>query len=131
VIPWSAQHNEIQENLLAHVDNIRPDRSELDILHELIIKLGLDISIEVERRAIGDLEIISLGKGTILLCLATFIRKDASETLASALINWWKELSPAVSTTAVFRDNAFEDDVTKLNLAATLTQAGLQVIKTI
>lgn len=131
VIPWSAQRNEIQDSLLTHVDNIRPDRSELDILHELIVKLGLDVSVEVERRAVGGVEIISLGKGTILLCLAKFIRKDASETLASALINWWKELSPAVPTTVVFRDNAFEDDVTKLNLAATLSQAGMQVIKTI
>lgn len=54
-----------------------------------------------------------------MVCLANRITRKELETLALGILDWRMELAPAVSTTFVFRDSAF-DDVGKTNLAAIL-----------
>ena len=44
---------------------------------------------------------------------------------------WRKELAPAVDTTCVFRDSAFNDDVAKTNLTAILAQHGIGNVRSL
>ena len=53
------------------------------------------------------------------------------EPLALGIAEWRAELEPADDSTVIFRDSAFEDDVTKTNLAAILQQRALGNVRSI
>ncbi|MBF0311693.1 MAG: site-specific DNA-methyltransferase [Magnetococcales bacterium] len=119
--PWDPNPADLNRTLLDHVDHILPDRSEQDLLFELLLKLGLELTVPMETRTIAQKAVHAIGGGALLVCLAEKITRKEVEPLAQGLLDWRRELAPAVSTTFVFRDSAF-DDVAKTNLAAILEQ---------
>ena len=66
-----------------------------------------------------------------MACLAMHIEAADVEVLAQGIVAWRKELAPAGDTTCVFRDSAFADDVAKTNMAAILSQNGIQNIRSL
>jgi adenine-specific DNA-methyltransferase len=110
---------------------LRQDRTEADILYELLLKLGLDLCVPIERRTIADRAVYSIGGGSLLACLAKQIPADAIEPLGLGMAEWHITLAPAGDTTCVFRDSAFADDVAKTNLTAILQQHGLQTVRSL
>jgi len=133
---WDPNRTEIAESLEASVEHLKNDRTEQDILFELLLKLGLDLCVPIETRKVGSdqkrkHEVHSIGSGTLLVCLSTAIPQADVEPLALALVAWHKELKPAGETTVVFRDSAFADDVAKTNLAAILQQHGLETVRSL
>ena len=106
-------------------------RSEADILYELLLKLGLDLCVPIEKRIIAEREVYSIGGGVLIACLAEQINSDLIEPLALGIVDWRKELTTAGDTTCVFRDGAFTNDVAKTNLAAILEQHGIQNVRSL
>lgn len=121
---WEPDHEDLSQTLLASVEHIKGDRSENDVLYELLLKLGLDLCVSIDRKQIGKKTVHSIGAGTLIVCLDIKITRDDVERLAHGIVAWHKELAPAGSTTVVFRDSAFADDVAKTNLMAILGQHG-------
>ena len=116
------------EESLGH---LKADRSESDILFELLLRLGLDLCIPIERRSLASKDVHSVGGGVLMACLAEKISREDAEPLALGIVEWHRELAPAGETTCVFRDSAFEDDVAKTNVAAILEQHGLANVKSL
>lgn len=56
---------------------------------------------------------------------------EGLESIAQGIVAWNKELAPAGSTTCVFRDSAFADDVAKTNMASILEQNGIQNVRSL
>lgn len=128
---WEPNPNDLDHALFDSIENIKPDRSEDDILYELLLKLGLDLCVPIDTRTIVGKVVRSVGAGTLMACLdETFARKDV-EPLALGIVDWHKELAPAGESTVVFRDSAFADDVAKTNLAAILEQHGLGNVRSL
>ncbi len=113
------------------VDHLRADRTETDILYELLLKLGLDLCVPIEKKKISGQNVHSIGGGVLLACLADKITRNQVEPLAEGIVKWHKALAPAGETTCVFRDSAFADDVAKTNLAAILNQHGLANVRSL
>jgi adenine-specific DNA-methyltransferase len=128
---WAPERDNLSATLEQAVEHLRQDRTELDILYELLLKLGLDLCVPIEKRAIAGRIVYSIGGGTLLTCLAERITADAVEPLGLGIVEWHKALAPAGDTTCVFRDSAFADDVAKTNLAAILQQHGLQTVRSL
>ena len=128
---WEANPDDLDHTLFDSIDHIKPDRSEDDILYELLLKLGLDLCVPIERRTIAGKNIQSIGAGTLITCLDKSIRREDVETLALGIVEWHKEFTPAGDSTVVFRDSAFPDDVAKTNLAAILEQHGLGNVRSL
>ena len=128
---WEPDRNDIETTLFNSIEHLKSDRSEADILYELLLKLGLDLCVPIEKRTFAGKEVHSVGGGVLLVCLATHITRDEVEPLAQGIVAWHKELAPAGETTSVFRDSAFADDVAKTNLAAILQQHGLEIIRSL
>jgi adenine-specific DNA-methyltransferase len=101
------------------------DRTEADVLYELLLKRGLDLCVPITSRALQGKEVYAVGGGVLLACLTPLIAGADVEPLAQGIIGWHKELAPAGETTCVFRDSAFGDDVAKTNMAAILEQNGM------
>lgn len=128
---WQPNRDDLEQTLLDHSEHIVAGRSEQDILYELLLKLGLDLTVPIEQKAIAGKTIHSIGAGALLVCLSETIDRDTIEPLAQGVIDWHKELKPAVDTRVVFRDSAFADDVAKTNLAAILQQHGLDDVRSL
>ncbi len=128
---WEPDRNDLESTLLNHVDHIKPDRSQDDILYELLLKLGLDLCVPIETRSIAGKSVRSIGAGRLIACLAENIAPAEVEPLALGLVAWRKELTPDGDSSAVFRDSAFENDVAKTNLTAILEQHGLENVRSL
>jgi adenine-specific DNA-methyltransferase len=128
---WEPNRDDLPATLHDSIEHLKTDRTEQDILFELLLKLGLDLTIPIEQRSIAGKTVHSIGAGTLLVCLAEHIATAEVEPLALGIAAWHKELSPAGETTVVFRDSAFVDDVAKTNLTAILQQNGLDNIRSL
>ena len=128
---WEPDRDNLDRTLLDHQEHLKADRTEADILYELLLKLGLDLCVPIEDKTIAGKTVHSIGGGVLLACLATQITRDDVEPLAQGIAAWHEALAPAGDTTCVFRDSAFADDVTKTNLAAILSQHGLATVRSL
>jgi len=133
---WEPVRTQLAETLQASVDHLKTDRTGQDILFELLLKLGLDLTVAMESKKMAGIskqthEVHSIGAGTMLVCLSPSIPQADVEPLALGLVAWHKELKPAGETTVVFRDSAFADDVAKTNLTAILQQFGITNVRSL
>lgn len=128
---WDPDAEKVDQALLGSIEHVKPDRSENDVLYELLLKLGLDLCVPMEEKKIATHVVHSIGAGALLVCLAEKISRDDIEPLAHGIVAWHKDLAPASDTTVVFRDSAFADDVTKTNLTAILQQHGLANVRSL
>jgi adenine-specific DNA-methyltransferase len=128
---WNPNRENLEKTLVDHVEHILQGRTEADILFELLLKLGLDLCVPIEKRVITGKEVHAVGGGVLIACLATEITREEAEPLALGIIEWHKALSPAGDSTCVFRDSAFSDDVPKTNLAAILNQHGITTVRSL
>jgi adenine-specific DNA-methyltransferase len=126
VRPWEASRETLAESLTAAVDHVKPDRSEEDLLYDIILKHGLDLCAATEEKQIGNHKVRSVGGGAVFTCFGSQITAADVEQLADGIAKWRDELAPANPelSRVVFRDSAFETDVAKTNLALILKERG-------
>jgi adenine-specific DNA-methyltransferase len=128
---WDPDRDNLELTLEGAVDHLKADRSQEDILFELLLKLGLDLCVPIDRREIAGKEVHAVGGGILLVCLAPAIAREDAPALANGIVAWHAELAPGGDATCVFRDSAFADDVAKTNLAAILDQHGLKRVRSL
>ncbi|MBF0183092.1 MAG: site-specific DNA-methyltransferase [Magnetococcales bacterium] len=120
--PWQPLREDLAGSLLAHTEHLVDGRSEQDILFELLLKLGLELTVPIDQKIFAGKTVYSIGLGALMVCLDQHIRRNEVEPLAQGILAWWQELDPAVAIQFVFRDSGFADDVAKTNLATILEQ---------
>jgi adenine-specific DNA-methyltransferase len=128
---WDPDRENLDQALLDSMEHVKPDRSDDDVLYELLLKLGLDLCVPIEQKTIAKKVVHSIGAGALIVCLATKISRDDAEPLSLGIVEWHKQQNPAGESTVVFRDRAFSDDVAKTNLAAILQQHGLENVRSL
>jgi adenine-specific DNA-methyltransferase len=128
---WEPDRDNLDQTLLDHMEHIKERRTQEDILYEMLLKLGLDLCVPMEKRIIVGKDVYSIGAGVLIACLAEAISREEVEPLAQGIVEWHKSLAPAGDTTCVFRDSAFQDDVAKTNLAAILEQHGIANVRSL
>ena len=128
---WNPNRDNLAGTLYDHLEHVVEGRSEDDVLYELLLKLGLDLCVPIQKRDIAGKTVHSIGNGVLLACLADQIAEADAEALALGMIEWRKEQGTAGDSTAVFRDSAFENDVAKSNLAAILEQYGVKQVRSL
>ena len=128
---WDPDRNDLEGALLKYTEHLVPDRSEEDILYELLLKRGVDLTVPIEQKEIVGKAVYSIGYGVLFACLDPTISRDEVEDLAQSIGAWHRELSPASDTQVVFRDSAFTDDVAKTNMTAILEQNGIAHVRSL
>ena len=126
---WEPDRDKIAETIDEHVEHLKANRTEQDILFELLLKRSIDLCTPIEQKAIAGKTVHSIGAGTIFACLAKKITAREIEPLAQGIVAWHKQLAPAGETTVVFRDSAFADDIAKTNLTKILDQNGMENVR--
>lgn len=146
VRPWDPTLAVTPATLLDRIHNIVDGRTEQDLLYELLLKRGLELTVPIEVKQIADKQVYAVGAGTLIACLSPSIAVADVEALADGIVTWHKQLAPHLAPNpetpkarpakiepplVVFRDNAFVNDVAKSNLTEILKQYGLTDVRSL
>ena len=124
---WDPDFKNIEASLIDAVDYLKQDRSEDDLLFELLLKCGLDLTVPIETRTVANKKIYSIGEGKLVVCLDTDITTEVAEAIAA--LN--AELTPENGMQVILRDEGFKDDCAKTNSIITLKTRGIKDVKSL
>ncbi|RZU98722.1 site-specific DNA-methyltransferase [Spiribacter vilamensis] len=126
IVPWDPKEDEIEASLFGSINSIKPKRTQRDVLHELLLKYGLDLAVPIKERDIAGRTVFLIGAGALVVCLADDVNLDVVKGIAALK----DELTPEVMR-VVFKDAGFADDVVKTNTVQILRQAGIEDVKSL
>ncbi len=123
---WDSETDDLKQILLDSIDNIKSDRSSLDVLYEIISKYGLELTVPIEENE----NFYSIGGGTLLINLNKKIDIEVIDSICEEYRNLL-EIDEDFKTTVVLRDSAFKNDVDKTNAIKKLEQSGIKEVRSI
>ena len=141
---WDGNPDNLEESLFDSVSNIKNDRTEEDVLYEILLKYGLDLTLPIEEKKIEGVTVFNVGLGAVFICLSDNITNKVAEGIG----NWLEVIKMDISNTitdkdlvkklmdqvskcrVVFKDTGFTD-VEKTNSVQTLKRFGITEIKSI
>ncbi|MDH1557219.1 site-specific DNA-methyltransferase [Stutzerimonas stutzeri] len=94
-----------QADLFESVDNVKPDRSAEDLLFQVLVDWGVDLSLPIRRETLHGKTVFFVDDNALVACFDQGI----SEELV-------KGLAKAEPLRVVFRDNGFASDALKINV---------------
>ena len=122
---WDGNPENLNESLFDAVGNIKTDRTEEDVLYEILLKYGLDLTLPIEERIIEGKKVFNVGLGSLFICLSDNITAKVAEGIGQ-----WKEACSPEICRVIFKDNGFTD-VEKTNSVQTLKRYGINEIRSI
>jgi len=123
---WQPDYDNLEQSLLDYVDNFVYGRTELDVVYEIMLKYGLDLTYPVDEFTIAQKKVYSIGFGMLMICLDDEITTEVAKGILAKI----KELSPE-SSRVVFKDNGFKSDSNKTNIKEILKSGGIEEFITI
>ena len=118
---WQANFDDIETNIDLLERNFVDGRSEEDVLYEIILKNGLDLTYPTKEIINEGLKIYDVAYGNLFVCLSDKINRSVAHKIAVLREEYGIETSQVV-----FKDNGFENDTEKLNCYEILKAAGYQ-----
>ena len=110
---WAPNYENLEKTLDDFADNINEvDRTQKDLIYEIMLKYGIDLTLPIEEYDAGENKIYSIGFGALLICLDNKITKDITDSII--------ELASEDVSRVVFKDNGFASDADKTNIKETL-----------
>ena len=101
-----------QKHLLSHVDNIKPDRTGEDMLFQVLVDWGVDLTLPIRHQKVEDKSVYFVDDDALIACFET----DINEELV-------KKLATHKPLRVVFRDKGFASDDLKVNITQIFLQA--------
>jgi adenine-specific DNA-methyltransferase len=94
-----------QADLLASVYNIKPDRTAEDLLFQVLVDWGVDLTLPIRRETVCGKTVFFVDDNALVACFETGVTEDLV-----------KELAGLEPLRVVFRDNGFVSDAVKINV---------------
>ena len=108
---WNPNYNCLNESLEKYMYNLVEGRSELDLVYEIMLKYGIDITLPIDEYENDGYKLYSVGAGALIICLDDMITKD----VANSIVDLKNELNPFISR-VVLKDSGFVSDADKVNV---------------
>ncbi|AYM86859.1 site-specific DNA-methyltransferase [Pseudoalteromonas agarivorans] len=124
---WDADFDDLAPALQLAAKSVKESRTSEDVLFEVLLKYGIELTTLVEEEVIEGKKIFIVGAGALIVCLDDGITEAVVEGIATLI----DELEPE-STQVVFKDEGFaNDDNVKTNAVQILKQHGVEDVKSI
>lgn len=124
--PWELDFDLTEQDLEDQISNIKHGREEEDVLYEVQLKYGLDLTLPITEHSVAGHKVFDIGMGALMICLSDDITLDVVEGIAKLK----DELNPEIMR-VVFKDAGFADDVVKTNAVQILKQAGIEDVRSL
>jgi adenine-specific DNA-methyltransferase len=109
----------MQSDLFAHVENVKEDRTEEDLLFQVMLDWGVDLTLPIHRETIANKTVFFVAAqpdnthGALVACF------DKNGGIDEAFI---KQMAAYNPLRLVFRDAGFASDAAKINVEQLLKQ---------
>lgn len=100
-----------QSQMDAFSDNVKPDRTEDDLLAQVMLDWGLPLSLKIEQAKVAGKKVFKVAENSLFACFD----KGIDEAFA-------KEIAKEKPLRIVFKDAGFKDDTAKTNVKQLLKQ---------
>lgn len=101
---------EVVHSLLAEdIDNVKEDRTGLDLLFQVMLELGVELSAKIEEKQVGDSTIYVVNESYLVACFDKDINDEVVRTMAN--------IKPVY---IVLRDASFSNDSANINCEQTI-----------
>lgn len=130
---WDSDPGHLKDALEQSLFNIKPERSDIDLLYELILKFGLKLTVKITEHEIAGKKVYETGNGELIACLADGITNDVAEGIGKLWENS-KKNDTDVKCRVVFKDTGFygeKGDEVKSNSILLLKQYGIDNVVTV
>lgn len=117
---WNPDVDNIELALEESVDNLLPGRTEADLVYEIMLKLGLDLTYPIEQYELASSTIYVVGAGALMIALGAGITVELADELVRLHAEYESEVWQVV-----LRDGGFATESDKANTIETLHCAGL------
>lgn len=94
-----------QSDLLNMADNVKDDRTAEDLLFQVLVDWGVDLTLPIRRETVRDKTVFFVDDNALVACFERNVTEELVKELAS-----YKPLR------VVFRDNGFISDAVKINV---------------
>lgn len=110
-----------QSDLIEHIDNIREDRSAEDLLFQVLLDLGMDLTLPIAQETIAGFTVLFADGNALAACFDAGINDDCKDagvraTQGAVAEAFVKELAARHPQRVVFRDAGFASDSVKINI---------------
>lgn len=120
---WDSNPEKLEEQLDAYEategNNFVSGRTSEDVVYELLLKQGLELTDPIEKKTINKADIYIIDHGALYIVLGTSLNHQVADCITSNDSLFDKEL-----ITVIFQDVGFESDSDKLNVLETLKNSG-------
>ena len=111
----------VEKQLEMHVDHINPKSSQEDILFELLLKAGFELTTKIEKVSMAGKTVYSIEGGLMLICLEKELTKEVVKVMA--------EKSPS---RVICLDQGFDgNDQLKTNAVQIMKSKGVEDFRTV
>lgn len=128
---WDSNPDNLEASLHNSLFNIKEDRSEDDLLYEILIKYGIELTEKINSHIIDGKTVYEMGAGSLIVCLADSL----STAVADGIGKLYKEVSPEgvdANCRVVFKEVGFNgSDEVKTNTLLILKQHGITNVATV
>lgn len=122
---WDNTPANLETALHNSLFNIKTDRSEEDLLYEILIKYGIELTQKINRHTIAGKTVYEMGAGSLIVCLADNLTTEVAEGIGKL----YEEVSSDGidgNCRVVFKDSGFNgSDEVKTNTLLILKQHGI------
>jgi adenine-specific DNA-methyltransferase len=123
---WDGSFDNLADMLDNSVDSIKTERGSEDVLYEILLKYGLDLTYPITEHILAGKTVYDVAFGSLIVCLDDGITRETVEAIGSL-----KQELGSETTRVVFKDAGFADDNVKTNAIQLLKQYGVDDVKSI
>ena len=121
---WDPYTKNLENTIFNSTKNIKDDRSQEDLLYELMLKMGIELTAKIEEVSVNGKVIYNIQSGGLVICLEDEITKE--------VINYIPTLkSPYMDMKVVFKEYGFKSDADKMNAIQNLKQYGIKDVRSV
>lgn len=124
---WNPDYNELEQDLLDMQDSLKKGRTNEDLLFEIILKMGFELTTPIEEVKVGDKVIYNISEGALIICLEDSITDD----ILNKIPDLKSEFMRSDEVKVIFKEKGFNNDKEKMNAIENLKQQGINNVRSV
>lgn len=121
---WDSSMENLEQNIIEMDTNLKKDRSKEDLLYEILLKSGVELTAKIEEIKVGYNTLYNIGEGALLACLDDKITQDVIDEIP-------KHKSKFMETKVIFKEAGFMSDAAKINAIQNLKQFKIEDVRSV
>lgn len=121
---WDSSVENLEQNVLNMDTNLKKDRTNEDLLYEILLKSGIELTSKIEKIKVGYNTVYNIGEGALLACLDDKITQDVIDEIP-------KHKSEFMETKVIFKEAGFMSDAAKINAIQNLKQFKIEDVRSV